>query len=1020
MPALQEPEPLTAEKIATNHFAKDLALHDAADRHESKTVVIVHDDCFGHKFSRLKSKDTVHMIVERPERMQAGLMGISAAYVRLGERHAGGRNPPTPKADPSKHFPFRIIRSSRKVPLHSEAVTAVHGKEWMKELQRLCDNATHRVPNGQLEVQREPNANGTPKDPLHSGDLYLCSESIDSMEGALGGVCDAVDAVFQGTASGKGPSQAFSCVRPPGHHCSSDWPSGFCWLNNVHVGIQHAVQNHGLTHAAIIDFDLHHGDGSQEITWEHNERMFFPKTKNFPNSKKSFLGYFSLHDINSFPCEAGDREKCQMASLCIDNAHGQAIWNVHLQTWQTHDEFWELYEKQYKVLIVKMRKFLKHRTSELQTGKNQPRPKAAIFISAGFDASEHEGGGMQRHSVNVLTEFYARFTRDIVELANEPGTSVEGRVISVLEGGYSDHALISGILSHISGLCEGESLQSENNKQQTNDGLAGQDRIGLSGLPATLPLYDNASGGIPMKYNDEWWHKSNLDTLVDLLHPSAPDSDKPARKPRTSTYHDPTRASALKIVDPNRVIRSTSFGSRAPSVAQSRATSPPPPDVNWATAASELCKLLIPKDREINSFTTEQLNPKDVKVKKEKVAEVVLPIGGPRRTLRERKARPSTTPSVESDSSSRKVSADRRRTIADLPPASTGLVERPTEARRRLSVASTVSTTSVAPATTARPRPSKPATVGVDVKKARVPSNTTASRTTSVKPAAAARVPSGVIKKEPSRSLSVSALPNRVVDADMDSLTSGLKRITIRVPSNEEYLARQKKALGVAEKPSTASSRTTTLAKKPAVARTAKAIASGPKKPSVRDALKAKTPSQTTTGAQKPLAPQVCGSTSHGILPRSASATMVEPAAQPFDTAVPAAPATTNGVISPTTTAPALAPAPAPQAVFPARTVTPPNSTAPAGGYSAIQWATPNGDVRTAAPTAAPQLEPNGYAAGLQWMPPNSDGGPGAVVTGSLKPSEVARKQKDVPLFSSTGHIPFGPGPVVKQETRGE
>jgi histone deacetylase HOS3 len=213
-----------------------------------------------------------------------------------------------------------------------------------------------------------------------------------------------------------------------------------------------------LTHAAIIDFDLHHGDGSQTITWAHNDKIA-AMPKNTPNSKKTAIGYFSLHDINSYPCEMGDTEKVQNASLCVENAHGQSVWNVHLQPWKTEAEFWELYQTRYITLVEKARAFLRHHTSRLRSAPNQPIPKAAIFFSAGFDASEHESDGMQRHKVNVPTDFYARFTRDVVALAREPDTGVEGRVISVLEGGYSDKALISGVLSHVSGLCHEDEIE---------------------------------------------------------------------------------------------------------------------------------------------------------------------------------------------------------------------------------------------------------------------------------------------------------------------------------------------------------------------------------------------------------------------------------------------------------------------------------------------------------------------------------------------------------------------------------
>ncbi len=295
----------------------------------------------------------------------------------------------------------------------------------------MCDSAESKLAMNGKELQRPemdrgPNAEAPAR--FHEGDLYLCAESLDALEGALGGVCDAVDAVF---SPRQGPRRAFVAIRPPGHHCSASYPSGFCWINNVHVGIMHAILSHGLTHAAIIDFDLHHGDGSQSVAWQHNSRgVGLPK--NAAPWKKTSIGYFSLHDINSYPCEMGDEEKVKNASLCIDNAHGQNIWNVHLQPWGSQAEFWQLYESKYSVLLDKTRSYLRSQAERLRaSGLNS---KAAIFLSAGFDASEWESAGMQRHNVNVPTEFYARLTRDVVRIAAEEGTDVEGRIIQRFRG----------------------------------------------------------------------------------------------------------------------------------------------------------------------------------------------------------------------------------------------------------------------------------------------------------------------------------------------------------------------------------------------------------------------------------------------------------------------------------------------------------------------------------------------------------------------------------------------------------
>jgi histone deacetylase HOS3 len=672
--------PITAALIATAHFKAELDAqsHDV-DWRPAETIVILHDSCYGHRYSRPRtSRAGLSTIVERPERIHASVLGVSMAYVRLGQRHAEGRYHPHPKKDARDipTIPFRIRKTTRKLALSAPAVTNVHGTKWMEELKIMCDGAEAKLAmNGKEltrpDMTRSPDQEPPPK--LHEGDLYLCSESLDAMEGALGAVCEGVDAVFQGSANGTGPKRAFVAIRPPGHHCSASYPSGFCWLNNVHVGIAHAALNHGLTHAAIIDFDLHHGDGSQSITWEHNTRSL-NLSKNAPSWKKTSIGYFSLHDINSYPCEMGDEEKIKNASLCIENAHGQSIWNVHLQPWKNEHEFWDLYESRYSILLEKTRAYLSSHTQRLRSTPNQPQPKAAIFLSAGFDASEWESSGMQRHKVNVPTEFYARLTRDVVKLAAEEGCAVQGRIISVLEGGYSDRALSSGVLSHISGLAGGDPVQVKKEIEQNGLGYEMAQKVGAFQVKSEAP--NGSAKELKQPYDPSWWALSQLEQLDALVNPPPPPAEpKKSKDASTPTYSSPTQSFIGKIVTAPKTRRSSSNLNGGSPHPASRPPSPPPPEVNWATAAHELSKLLIPSDRQTTSCRPEELSAEASRARRDRQSIITpAPPTGPnpanavqtaRMALRERKATKPLSTAKEEEEADKPVSkANRRKTVA--------------------------------------------------------------------------------------------------------------------------------------------------------------------------------------------------------------------------------------------------------------------------------------------------------------------------------------------------------------------
>ncbi|CCU97398.1 unnamed protein product [Malassezia sympodialis ATCC 42132] len=351
---------------------------------------------------------------------------------------------------------------------------------------------------------------------LPQGDLYLCGPHTagaqDTSDGgsreaichALGACVEAVDRVVAGAKAAcpvhwseqvqpspvslddvpvtrpvphQPAKRAFVLSRPPGHHCSGAEPSGFCWVNNAVVAAAHAYRAHKIDRILVLDIDLHHGNGTQALVWRMNadaaeadqrrqaklsstlrqaskgstpatrsaakaaeaartpyQQLLHEESLVGPRAQRLFYG--SLHDIESYPCENGDMDLIRNASVCLAGAHGQWIWNDDA-------EFEQLYRSKYSKLFEQARRFVRDT-------KALPE-RTLVLISCGFDACTYEYPGMQRHGKHVPPQFYAMFARDAVALANECS---DGKIISMLEGGYSDRALISGALAHIGGLAD--------------------------------------------------------------------------------------------------------------------------------------------------------------------------------------------------------------------------------------------------------------------------------------------------------------------------------------------------------------------------------------------------------------------------------------------------------------------------------------------------------------------------------------------------------------------------------------
>lgn len=211
---------------------------------------------------------------------------------------------------------------------------------------------------------------------------------------AAGAVCAAVDAVAAGEVD-----NAFCAVRPPGHHAEPAVPMGFCLFNNVAVGGAHAREEYGLQRIAVVDFDVHHGNGTQAM---------------FENDRDSFFA--STHQSPLYPGTGAAHERG-----CANN-----VVNVPLPPQAGSDAFRTAFEK---TILPALRDF----------GPDM------LLVSAGFDAHADD----PLASLRFTDDDYAWATERLAEAAQ---TLCEGRLVSTLEGGYDLAALGRSVARHVKAL----------------------------------------------------------------------------------------------------------------------------------------------------------------------------------------------------------------------------------------------------------------------------------------------------------------------------------------------------------------------------------------------------------------------------------------------------------------------------------------------------------------------------------------------------------------------------------------
>ncbi|HTR86089.1 MAG TPA: histone deacetylase family protein [Reyranella sp.] len=226
------------------------------------------------------------------------------------------------------------------------------------------------------------------------GDTMMSTGSAEAAARAAGAVVAAVDAVVTGQAS-----NAFAAVRPPGHHASATVPSGFCLFNNVVIGARHAQAAHGLKRLAIVDFDVHHGNGTQAIA-ETDPDLFFASTHQYP----------------FYPGTGSAREHG------IDNN----VVNVPLAANSGSKEFRAAWGD--RILPA-----LDRYAPEL------------IVVSAGFDAHRRDPLAQLR----LETDDFRWVTEELLAIAKR---HTGGRLVSSMEGGYDLEALADSAAAHVGAL----------------------------------------------------------------------------------------------------------------------------------------------------------------------------------------------------------------------------------------------------------------------------------------------------------------------------------------------------------------------------------------------------------------------------------------------------------------------------------------------------------------------------------------------------------------------------------------
>ncbi len=290
----------------------------------------------------------------------------------------------TPAGHPERPDRLRAVLAALDAPEFATLIRADAPLASVEQLERV-----------HLPIHVETILNAAPVSGFRriDADTAMSPGSVEAALRAAGAVVFAVDEVMAGRAR-----NAFCAIRPPGHHAEPDQAMGFCLFNNVAIGALHARDAHGLKRPAVIDFDVHHGNGTQ-AAFEADPSLFYASTHQFP-----------LYPGTGAPDERGVGN---IVNACLAPGAGSS-------------EFREAFTTQVLPALARFEPDF-------------------IFISAGFDAHTDD----PLANLALTDDDYAWATRELMRYADK---HCAGRVVSTLEGGYDLAALKSSTTAHVRAL----------------------------------------------------------------------------------------------------------------------------------------------------------------------------------------------------------------------------------------------------------------------------------------------------------------------------------------------------------------------------------------------------------------------------------------------------------------------------------------------------------------------------------------------------------------------------------------